>query len=131
TVDPAAYRWMARTSTVDGRPDMPVLTLHTTDDPLVPVQHEEEYAEDVRDGGSAALLRQAYTDHAGHCAFTTAELVAAVITMEKRIETGRWDGLADPRRMQARAESLGLGSAAFVAFRPAEFLGDRSAPPRH
>ncbi|MGW4210353.1 alpha/beta hydrolase [Lentzea sp. NPDC004789] len=128
TADPAAHAWMLRTSTLTGRPAMPILTLHTTDDGLVPVQHEEEYAEDVRDGGAAALLRQAYTKHAGHCAFTTAELVAAVLTMEKRIETGRWAGLAEPRRLQARADSLGLGPAAFVEFRPAEFLGDRPAP---
>lgn len=126
TVDPAAHDWMRRTSTVTGRLAMPVLTLHTTDDGLVPVQHQEEYAEDVRHGGSAGLHRQAYTDRAGHCAFTPAELVASVVTMETRIETGRWDGLADPRRLQARAESLGLGPAAFIGFRPAEFLGDRS-----
>ncbi|MET8764158.1 alpha/beta hydrolase [Lentzea sp. NPDC004782] len=131
TADPAALAWMLRTSTLTGRPDMPVLTLHTTDDGLVPAQHEEEYAEDVSDGGAAPLLRQAYTEHAGHCAFTTAELVTAVLTMEKRIETRRWAGLADPRRLQARAESLGLGPAAFVEFRPGEFLGDRPAPPRH
>lgn len=126
TADPAAHDWMRRTSTVTGRLAMPVLTLHTTDDGLVPVQHQEEYAEDVRHGGSAGLHRQAYTDRAGHCAFTPAELVASVVTMETRIETGRWDGLADPRRLQARAESLGLGPAAFIGFRPAEFLGDRS-----
>jgi pimeloyl-ACP methyl ester carboxylesterase len=123
TADPAAYGWMRRTSTLTGRPAVPVLTLHTTDDGLVPVQHQEEYAEDVRHSGSAGLHRQAYTDRAGHCAFTPAELVAAVITVEQRIETGRWD--ADPRRLQARADSLGLGPAAFIGFRPAEFLGDR------
>ncbi|WP_157984868.1 alpha/beta fold hydrolase [Lentzea terrae] len=126
TADPAAHDWMRRTSTVTGRLAMPVLTLHTTDDGLVPVQHQEEYAEDVRHGGSTGLHRQAYTDRAGHCTFTPAELVASVVTMETRIETGRWDGLADPRRLQARAESLGLGPAAFIGFRPAEFLGDRS-----
>lgn len=125
TADPAAYRWMLGTSTLTGRLAMPVLTLHTTDDSLVPVQHEEEYADDVRNAGSEALHRQAYADHAGHCAFTTAELVAAVVTMDRRIETGRWDGRADPHRMQALADSLGLGSAAFVGFRPPEFLGDR------
>ncbi|WP_030465273.1 alpha/beta hydrolase [Lentzea aerocolonigenes] len=129
TADPAAYDWMLRTSTLTGRLAMPVLTMHTTDDGLVPAQHQEEYAEDVRHSGASGLLRQAYTDHAGHCAFTPAELVTAVLTVEQRIETGRWDGLADPRRLQARASSLGLGPAAFVSFRPAEFLGDRS--PRH
>ncbi|HEU5157337.1 MAG TPA: hypothetical protein VFU43_10095 [Streptosporangiaceae bacterium] len=128
SADPAAYGWMRRTSALTGRLDMPVLTLHTTNDDLVPVQHEEEYADDVRGSGSAALLRQAYTDRPGHCAFTTAELVAAVATMDERIETGRWDGLADPQRMQALADSLGLGSAAFVGFRAPEFLGDRPAP---
>ncbi|SDJ42506.1 hypothetical protein SAMN04488074_10230 [Lentzea albidocapillata subsp. violacea] len=131
TADPVAYRWMRETSTLTGRLDMPVLAMHTTDDALVPVQHVEEYAEDVRDSGSAALLRQAYTDHAGHCAFTTAELVAAVMTMDKRVETGRWDGLAEPRRLQDLAGSLGLGPAAFVGFRPPEFLGDRFTSPRH
>jgi hypothetical protein len=125
TADPAAHRWMAQTSTLSGRLAMPVLTLHTTDDGLVPVQHEEEYADDVRDSGSTALLRQAYTEHQGHCTFTTAELVAAVVAMGKRIDTGRWDGLADPHRLQALAGSLGLGSSAFVRFRPLEFLGDR------
>ncbi|MEH1124983.1 alpha/beta hydrolase [Micromonospora sp. CPCC 206061] len=131
TADLAAYRWMARTSTLTGRLAMPVLTLHTTDDALVPVQHVEEYVEDVHDSRSAVLLRQAYAEHAGHCTFTTAELVAAVITMEKRIQTGRWDALAEPHRMQALADSLGLDSAAFVRFRVPEFLGDRPAPARH
>lgn len=130
TADPAAYRWMRETSTLTGRLAMPVLTLHTTADGLVPVQHQEEYAQDVHDSGSAALLRQAYADHTGHCAFTTAELVAAVVTMETRIDTGHWNALADPHRMQALADSLGLGSAAFVRFRPPEFLGDRPTPAR-
>jgi pimeloyl-ACP methyl ester carboxylesterase len=128
TADVAAYRWMARTSTLTGRLDMPVLTMHTTDDGLVPVQHEEEYSDDVHRSGAGALLRQAYVDRPGHCSFTTAELVAAVLTVEKRIEAGRWGGLADPQRMQALAESLGLGSAAFVSFHPGEFLGDRAGP---
>ncbi|MEJ3750702.1 alpha/beta hydrolase [Actinomycetes bacterium KLBMP 9797] len=131
TADPAAYRWMRQTAILTGRLAMPVLTLHTTDDALVPVQHEEEYAEDIHATGAAALLRQAYADHAGHCAFTTAELVAAVVTMEKRIETGRWDALAEPHRMRALADSLGLGPSAFVRFRPPEFLGDRPAPLPH
>ena len=128
TADPAAYHWMARTSTLSGRLDMPVLTLHTTNDGLVPVQHEEEYSDDVHRGGAGGLLQQAYVDRAGHCAFTPAELVAAVLTVETRIETGRWGRLADPQRMQALAESLGLGPAAFVKFHPAEFLGDRGGP---
>jgi pimeloyl-ACP methyl ester carboxylesterase len=130
TAEPAAHRWMTRTSTLSGRLDMPVLTLHTTDDGLVPVQHEQEYAEDARQHGAGALLRQAYVAHAGHCTFTTAELVAAVLTIEMRIDAGHWGRLADPGRLQALADSLGLDSGAFVKFSPKEFLGDRAMPGR-
>ena len=130
TPDPAAVAWTTRTSTLDGSLRMPVLTIHTTNDPLVAVEHEEEYAEDVRHAGDGGLLRQAYTDHPGHCTFTTAELVAGVETVRARIEAGRWDGLAQARRLQALATSLDLGPAAFVRFRPGEFLSDRSLP-RH
>lgn len=126
TPDRTALRWMAGTSDLAGRLAMPVLTLHTTDDNLVPAQHEQEYAEDVRSARSSALLRQAYTQHAGHCAFTTAELVAAVEAVRDRTLTGRWGRLARPEQLQSRAESLGLGPAAFVRFRPREFTGDRT-----
>jgi hypothetical protein len=104
---------------------MPVLTLHTTDDQLVPAQHEEEYLEDVSRTGSRGLLAQAYTRQVGHCAFSTAELVAGVETIRQRIENGRWENLADPQRLQALAESLNLGPANFTSFRPLEFIGDR------
>jgi pimeloyl-ACP methyl ester carboxylesterase len=125
TADQAASRWMASTSVLNGRLAIPVLTMHTTDDNLVPVEHEDEYAEDVRMAGSGGLLRQSYTDHPGHCAFTTAELVAAVETVHRRLDTGSWGTSTRPARMQALAESLGLGSAAFLEFRPQGFTGDR------
>jgi pimeloyl-ACP methyl ester carboxylesterase len=128
--DVDAVRRLGRTSTLSGRLEMPVLTLHTTNDELVPVQHEEEYGEDVRQAGDRRLLRQAYVDHPGHCTFTPAELVAGVETIAARIETGRWGSTTTPQRLQALAESLGLGDAAFVRFRPGEFLADRPLPRR-
>jgi pimeloyl-ACP methyl ester carboxylesterase len=125
TADPSALEWTRQQLTLTGRLSMPVLTLHTTDDPLVPVQHEEEYLEDATRAGSRGLLAQAYTRQVGHCAFTTAELVAGVETIRQRIETGRWADLAEPRRLQALADSLNLGPANFTSFRPLEFIGDR------
>jgi len=125
TADPAALEWTTRNLTVAGRLSMPVLTLHTTDDPLVPSQHEEEYAEDAAHAGSGRLLAQAYTQQVGHCAFTTAELVAGIETVRQRVEKGSWGNLAAPRRLQALAESLNLGPASFTSFRPLEFIGDR------
>jgi pimeloyl-ACP methyl ester carboxylesterase len=124
--DPAALRWTNQNLTLNGQLTMPVLTLHTTDDPLVPVQHEDEYSEDVTRAGSRALLAQAYTRQVGHCAFTTAELVAGIEALAQRIAKGRWDDVADPARLQARAESLNLGPANFVRFRPPDFIGSRS-----
>jgi pimeloyl-ACP methyl ester carboxylesterase len=131
TADLPAVRWLTRTSTVSGELAVPVLTLHTTADPLVPNQHEEEYAETVSRAGDRALLRQAYVDRPGHCTFTTAELVAGVETVARRIETGRWGATTRPRALQALAASLGLGPADFVPFRPGEFIGDsrRTARP--
>ncbi|GAB3406142.1 hypothetical protein [Flindersiella endophytica] len=126
--DPGAVRWMSETSVLRGRLAVPTLTLHTTDDNLVPVQHESEYADDVRAARSAPLLRQAYTRHAGHCAFTTAELVTAVDVVRQRVRTGRWAGTTGPEHLQTRAESLGLGPAAFVPFHPSDFTGDRRPP---
>ena len=126
--DLVAVSWTKRTSTLSGRLEMPVLTLHTTNDDLVPAQHEEEYAEDVRQSGDRGRLRQAYTDRPGHCSFTPAELVAGVETVNRRIATGRWGSSATAENLQALAGTLGLGEAAFVRFHPGEFLGDRPLP---
>lgn len=124
--DPTALGWTTQNLTLTGRLSMPVLTLHTTDDALVPVQHEEEYAEDASQAGSRGLLAQAYTRQVGHCAFSTAELVAGIETIRQRVEKGVWGNLAAPQRLQALAESLNLGPANFTSFRPLEFIGDRN-----
>lgn len=128
TPDQSAHQWMEQTSVLGGDLDVPVLTLHTTDDGLVPVEHERAYADTVRAAGADPLLRQAYTDTTGHCAFTPAELVAAVETVQERVETGGWGDSTTPWRLQARAESLDLGPAAYLPFRPGGFTGDRPLP---
>jgi pimeloyl-ACP methyl ester carboxylesterase len=126
TADPVAVQWMQRTSTLSGKIKMPVLTMHTTNDQLAPVQFQEEYAEDVRQAGRASLLRQVFVDHPGHCTYTTAELLAAITTISKRVETGRWDNTS-AGAMQRLATSF-TGEAAFIRFTPGEFLADRSIP---
>ena len=60
----------------------------------------------------------------GHCNFTPAELVAGVLAVQHRVETGGWDGVATPRRLQATATALDLGDAAFVRYRPLPLSGD-------
>jgi hypothetical protein len=122
--DPDAIASLEQTSVPTGELDVPQLTLHTTADPLVPVQHESIYAHVVRRAGANSLLRQAYVDRWGHCAFTPAELVASVEALRQRVETGRWDSVAQPQALQASASALGLGAAAFVHYQPPALSGD-------
>jgi dienelactone hydrolase len=122
TADPAAVARMMATSVPFGRLHMPVLTVHTTDDQLVPVQQEHAYRTAVERAGRSALLRQAYVARPGHCTFTPAELVAAVYTLDHRVKTGRWDGRTSAEALQRTAERLDLGAAAYVRFQPGQLL---------
>jgi hypothetical protein len=122
--DPDAIASLEETSVPTGELAVPQLTLHTTADPLVPVQHENVYGDVVRKAGANSLLRQAYVDRWGHCAFTSSELVAGVEALRHRVETGRWDSVAQPQALQAAASALGLGNAAFVHHEPPALSGD-------
>lgn len=55
----------------------PMLTLHTTVDGLVPVEHESAYRETIEAAHNQRLLVQLYVDDVGHCTFTGEELLAA------------------------------------------------------
>ena len=123
--DEEALEWMDRTSTPQGDLQIPVLTMHTLADILAPVEYMEEYEETVREARATPLLRQSFIERTGHCTFTDAERVAAVLAMDQRLETGRWANLAEPRQLDRLAESLGLGEADFIKYRPAEFVNDR------
>lgn len=116
--DRAALAWMLRTSTPTGRLRVPELDIHTVSDQLVPVEQENQYARRVRAAGAAALLRQAYVERAGHCNFTTAELVAAADAVRHRVATGRWGDAATPEGLNRAAAALGLDGAAYLPYRP-------------
>ena len=123
--DADALRWMKRTSQPTGRLRIPVFATHTLVDTLAPVEFQEEYSETVRKAGSAPLLRQAFVDRDGHCSFSAAENVAAIQVMDARLDAGRWGYETQTARLQQRAEALGLDGAAFVQYRPGEFVNDR------
>ncbi|MER2136898.1 MAG: hypothetical protein ABS909_03450, partial [Arthrobacter sp.] len=127
--DEEALDWMDRTSTPQGNLQIPVLAMHTLADILAPVEYLEEYEETVREARATPLLRQSFIERTGHCTFTDAERVAAVLAMDQRLETGRWANLAEPRQLDRLAESLGLGEADFIRYRPAEFVNDRTWKP--
>lgn len=125
--DPDAISSLDETSVPTGELEVPQLTLHTTADPLVPVQHESVYGDAVRQTGANSLLRQAFVDRWGHCTFTPAELVAGLEALRHRVEAGRWDSVARPQALQSSANALGLGDAAFVHYEPPGLSGDNGS----
>jgi dienelactone hydrolase len=122
SADPGAVRYMTRHVSFDGRPRTPLLTIHTTGDPLVPVQVQNAYADAVSRAGRSALLRQAFVHRAGHCTFTDGEMLAALRTAERRAVTGRWPA-TDPASLNDLAARLDPAGAVpnYQAYRPAPY----------
>jgi hypothetical protein len=119
-----AIRWLEQTSVPTGRLQVPELDLHTISDQLVPVQQENYYHGLVRRAHDTSLLRQAFVERQEHCNFTPAELLAGVQAVQHRVSTGRWDSVALPSSLEAAAQALNLGNAAFTPFWPDRLSGD-------
>ncbi len=122
--DTRAVRWLQSTSVPTGRIQVPELDLHTISDQLVPVQQENYYAHTVRAAGTSSLLRQDFVQRQLHCNFMPAELVAGVLAIQHRVDTGHWGAVARPAQLEATALRLDLGPAAFIPYRPARLSGD-------
>lgn len=106
TADPEAVAFVEQNVTYTGDVDVPVLTLHTIGDPADPLPMERGYADTLRSAGSAPLLRQAYVDRPGHCNMRPSEVLASMLTLLDRIETGAWRSTAHPHVLNERAAAL-------------------------
>lgn len=106
--DPTAVSYLRRNINLDGRLEIPVLTVHTTGDGLVIPQNETAYVNVVKAAGKQDLLRQLFVHRAGHCAFTAAETITAISQLVNRLDQGQWGdtGLA-PAALNASAAALG------------------------
>jgi hypothetical protein len=83
SADPAAVAGMARFQT-SGSLQVPLATLHTTGDPIVPFNQSELYGEKANQAGGASLLSQQTVERHGHCSFEGAEVLSAfTLLMEK------------------------------------------------
>jgi hypothetical protein len=122
--DPNAIAWLEQTSVPTGELQVPELDMHTIADQLVPVQQENYYRHTVHRSGTSELLRQAYVERQSHCNFTPAELVAGVLAVQHRIDTGHWGDVAEANRLNRIAERLGLGASAFIHYNPGRLSGD-------
>jgi len=128
TPDPGSLASMEHSSTNTGRLSVPLLDIHTTADQLVPVEQENAYAQKVAAAGDSSLLRQAYVARQGHCNFTTAEIVAALDTVNQRAATGTWGDSTSAASLEAAANALDLDGAAYVAFRPGQLVSQPANP---
>jgi pimeloyl-ACP methyl ester carboxylesterase len=104
--DPVALDYLSQNIIFNGQIQVPVLTLHTTDDDVVSVENEQAYADVVGRASNSALLRQIFVHRAGHCNFTEAETIAALQALNRRLDTGTWQNL-DPEDLNTAAHRLG------------------------
>jgi len=106
--DPAATQYTQRFADLVGNITVPVLSMHTIADGLVPVGDESAYTALVSAAGKAPLLRDAFVQRSGHCAFTPGETIAAFQTLIARVDGGSWDARpATPTALNATAAQLG------------------------
>jgi pimeloyl-ACP methyl ester carboxylesterase len=106
SADQQAVDYMQRNATPTGDLQGPVLTLHETGDTAPTVAQAATYADRVRGQGDRPLLRQAFVDRPGHCDYADAEVAALVVTLQERLDTGRWADLAQPGTLNALADDL-------------------------
>jgi len=77
TSDKAARDRLAMVYETTGDLFAPLVTIHTTEDPLVPYWHERLYRQKAEAADASALLSQLRVADYGHCAFSPAEVAAA------------------------------------------------------
>ena len=86
---PDAQHYLEQYYEPDGRLRLPVLTLHTTRDPIVPFSNEGQYADLVQARGTSDWLVQRSFVRFGHCAITVAEQVAGLEELVQWAESGQ------------------------------------------
>lgn len=79
---------MAADSDMQGRLEVPVITLHAIDDPTALVEYESDYREVVQRAGSQARLLQTFTREDQHSKLSDAEYAALFDALMKWIGTG-------------------------------------------
>jgi pimeloyl-ACP methyl ester carboxylesterase len=124
TANPDAVKYLEHNIIFNGEIRFPVLTLHTTGDGLISNQNENAYGDVVREAGNNRFLRRTFVHRAGHCTFTPAETITALVNLIQRLDTGIWPDLS-VGILNAEAAVLGplnVAPPSFIEFAPAQFL---------
>ena len=84
TAEPGALAALPRFQT-SGNLQVPLTTVHTTGDPIVPFDQSELYGQKVGRAGTPALLTHITIERYGHCAFQGLEILTAFTTLMERV----------------------------------------------
>ena len=75
--DPVALAEIEEHYQTSGNLSVPLVTLHTTGDPIVPYWHVAEYEERIAEAGRALFHEHVKVERHGHCAFSQDEIELA------------------------------------------------------
>jgi pimeloyl-ACP methyl ester carboxylesterase len=130
SADPAAIAfWAAPGRSVHGTPKIPVLRFHTTGDHAVPPQIIDGYEQKMRKShADKRLYRTVIVEAGGHCTFSPSESAAAIETLLKRIETGRWPDTSPSDMNKLAKKLLPDQPTRFVDYDPVKFSRVHNAP---
>lgn len=124
--DPRAVAYMRANYVPTGQLRIPMLTLQAVGDGVtIPAIHGGLQAI-VDAAGQGRELAQLWIEGAGHCTFTPAEMFAALATLEKKLDTGRWT--VSPRDVMQRADGF-AGGTRFTRYTPPPLLRACGARP--
>lgn len=85
---PDAVNYIRQYETPTGDLRNPMVTLHTTRDPVVPIFHQALYQDVVNGASAGSLLRQRSVARYGHCTFTIPEMLQAFNELRSWVEQG-------------------------------------------
>ncbi len=130
SADPQAVSYLSDHVSFNGDlGGVPVLSIHTDNDPLVDVEQEQSYSSAVHRAGDSTLLRQAFVNRAGHCTFSPAEQIAALQTLLDRVQAPSWSQIrTDASALNSRAQALGPQLNVIAANTPAGPSYERFSP---
>ncbi|MCC7043880.1 MAG: hypothetical protein IT183_08460 [Acidobacteria bacterium] len=118
---PAAVLDVQRRGGHTGNPTRPLLLNQVIGDATTQVVTTQSYVEKARANGKDALVREVFSDVAGHCNFSTASYAAVVEALDERVRTGVWPDTS-PAAMNARARAIDPNAApVFVDYKAERF----------
>ncbi len=87
--DPSAVADLRHDGEVTGNIPVPVISIHSINDPQVAVEHQSVYRDAAAKGGSGERLVQAYTDEPEHTGQSAPEIAASINALMQWIEKGQ------------------------------------------